>query len=378
MASVNDIRTGFWLDYDKPWATRALLTVSNTQANFIIAAISFLLASLVLPILWRTLVLVLYLIPFTRPSVRTYELQQRRIILRNAKSPDGALLALAKAFWSWRKGSAKIWRRSPFQFLMLLSLTIASVAVIGAFGIFIPSQFSTDTTNDIIVLAKRGSCGFLRVLNNAPQVDAAAASASRDLDETAYARSYAAQFYGGEPGVSEIQSPYAVLSLPFTVDTAAPCPFREEMCLLGSDASISFDTGLIDSHKHLGINAREEDRIQYRWKSTCTPLRLDGLVSVTEEGRRDGLRICEDQPLADFYLGRQENNNYTFSWMGHNEVTRIGYQVQYAHARLPVPSLFFAQLTPLSPGQPRHTGASAMRETFRGFRYLPSIGPTPT
>ena len=343
---MDEVKIGFWSDYDKPWASRTILTLTNTQAGYIIAAISFLLASVILPILWRILVLGIYLSRHTRLSDQTYELKQRRILLRNAPLPGGAILALTEAFWDWSQGSATNLQRKPseflvlllrsatnlqrkpFQFLFLLVLSTASIVVIGVCGIFVPPLFVSDATGDVIALAKPGSCGFLSLFDSVAEFDEVAASASRELDETVDARGYAAEFYGNESSGRGLQSPFPVLALPYQVDNLSSCPFSEELCLLGSDGSITFDTGLIDSHKHLGINAQAKDRVNYRWKSTCTPLKLDPLVNIVKDGERDGFRISEDAPLFDFYLGPHENQNYTFSWKQLTPANRIGYHVQ--------------------------------------------------
>jgi hypothetical protein len=45
-----------------------------------------------------------------------------------------------------------------------------------------------------------------------------------------------------------------------------PCPFQDEMC---ETPAITLDTGVVDSHIHLGINAAPQDRVQFRKVLSC-------------------------------------------------------------------------------------------------------------
>jgi hypothetical protein len=64
------------------------------------------------------------------------------------------------------------------------------------------------------------------------------------------------------------------LRISFNSTENAPCPFSEEMCNGSLNSSVMFDTGLIDSRDDLGINGRDEDRVQYRRVMTCSPVSI--------------------------------------------------------------------------------------------------------
>jgi hypothetical protein len=323
MSESVGIRTGFWIDEDKPWFSSILLTIPNTKANFLIAAISFLLASLVLPLIWKTLILILYISTHTRPSARTLELDQQRVLFRNARSSTNAVTALVISFWHWRRARSGIPRRETLQFSVLLALATTSVIVLGIGGIFVPSLFASDATDDVTVLAKPGSCGFLKLPDGTAEIVEVPAVASRELDETTFARRYASQFYGGQFMAERIQSMFPVLSLPYTTKVSAPCPFDSQMCFPGSGSSISFDTGLLDSHEHLGINARKKDRVRYRWKSTCTPLKLsENMYKIKNESESKGTVL-----RVNFTLGPSSGHDYTFSWTFSDIENPVGYHV---------------------------------------------------
>lgn len=324
MSANVDISIGFWIDEDKPWFSKVLLTIPNTEANFLIAAISFLLASFILPLVWKTLILVLYISRYTRPSALTHELEQQRILFRNSRSSANAAIGLTTAFWHWRRRTPGAPWREISQFSALLVLAAICVIVLGICGIYVPSLFASDAADNVTVLAKPRSCGLLKLHDATAEIAEVSSVASRELDETIFARRYAAQFYGNDSVAERMQSTFAIPSLPFRTDNSAPCPFDAQMCFTGPGESISFDTGLLDSHKHLGINARKKDRVQYRWKAACAPLKLnETMFNVTEEGGTN-----TTTKYAEFSLGPNENNTFTFSWRFRDPENRIGYQVQ--------------------------------------------------
>jgi hypothetical protein len=60
-----------------------------------------------------------------------------------------------------------------------------------------------------------------------------------------------------------------------TIDTTAGCPFEEEMCKTHTD-NIILDSGYINSHDHLGINAPNDERFLLRTRLQCAPLVTQG------------------------------------------------------------------------------------------------------
>lgn len=67
-------------------------------------------------------------------------------------------------------------------------------------------------------------------------------------------------------------------NLPAMVDNQAPCPFQDGICRSNS-SNIRLDTGLIDIMDDLGINAPDDERIQFRTVLHCAPLETRGYSS---------------------------------------------------------------------------------------------------
>ncbi|KAH8893024.1 hypothetical protein GQ53DRAFT_861396 [Thozetella sp. PMI_491] len=66
--------------------------------------------------------------------------------------------------------------------------------------------------------------------------------------------------------------------LPMIVDSSASCPFEPSLCRR-PNSSLILDTGLLDSHVHLGLNAPEAERFQYRSVTQCSPLATSGFTT---------------------------------------------------------------------------------------------------
>ncbi|ESU07599.1 hypothetical protein FGSG_02196 [Fusarium graminearum PH-1] len=143
---------------------------------------------------------------------------------------------------------------------------------------------------------------------------------ARDLEETTTARTYARDWYNDGQGNDAIfkvrlQKGLAVESLPYTENTSAECPFADEFCKTGSNGAISFDTGLLDSHVHLGINAPNDERVQYRWRSTCTPIQMNGhqpsLFKLISNATGNVTDMWTVGTLAEIHFGPHGGNSYT-------------------------------------------------------------------
>jgi hypothetical protein len=60
-----------------------------------------------------------------------------------------------------------------------------------------------------------------------------------------------------------------------TINNNADCLFDEEICL-SKTGNLVLDTGFIDNHKYLGLNAPVDSRIQMRTVLQCAPLKTRG------------------------------------------------------------------------------------------------------
>ena len=94
----------------------------------------------------------------------------------------------------------------------------------------------------------------------------------------------------------------------------APCPFAPELC--SSTEAITLDTGYIDSHLNLGINAPESDRVTLRKRVRCAPLESEKYKKEGVNGTYYGNMSNTDNSFTGYYYGknRRVGSPYTYAF----------------------------------------------------------------
>ena len=139
----------------------------------------------------------------------------------------------------------------------------------------IAGVFSSEVTKAAgnSTLIRSSKCGFLAPKLSDP--NSFAGYNALDTNGTLAASTYSRACYGNAH--NELQcNQYVKPHLSWTAKRNATCPFEGDLCFGGPTGSYEMDTGLIDSHDHLGINAKKSDRIQYRKITTCSVLNSTG------------------------------------------------------------------------------------------------------
>ena len=318
--SNDQIYTGFWIDHSRSAVTGATLTLSISHANILTSALTFLITTALFGSLWEITIFCLH---FTRtlPYDSTPAIDKQWVIIRNSASPDKASLPLLKSI-SWSHVSSKSSRNG---FILLLPACLLLIMKLSSF--IVPSVIISGSLDDI-ALRNPGVCGF-KLAYDSDESLSFGAGAANELQETMESRRYADERYGNSAITFATEPIFPVDKLPFKIRQKEPCPFAEEMCLLGNKSAISFDTGLLDSHIHLGINAKSSDRIQYRWRSVCTPLSLKGRATVLSNQTYDDILITADEPIIQVNLGNLTSfgKPYTFFYK-RNLLDPPGYQTR--------------------------------------------------
>jgi len=219
--------------------------------------------------------------------------QQVQALLRNRTTP---VSALSDAFWI-----ILAWAQSPHPALrtvlptaLLAGLITAAFAV---FSIFV-SAVATSGESNVSVLARPGqNCGgwdfnwtVTNVLDNS--IPNKIEFLRARVDDTVAARSYATWFYSRDKQqpLAATSSVFPISQLPYEI-SMAPCPFLGQGRCLSNDTTtpnptLVLDTGLLDSHVHLGINAPFKDRSGLRLRMECSP--IDIRDAYRPVGEQDG------------------------------------------------------------------------------------------
>lgn len=84
------------------------------------------------------------------------------------------------------------------------------------------------------------------------------------------------------------------------------------------------DTGLLDSHFVLGLNAKDSERVTVRKVSTCAPLHVSPYGNLSNQTL--GPYVDE---FIQIYIGPiQGSTNWTYEYNKHSLYINIGYDLQ--------------------------------------------------
>ena len=172
------------------------------------------------------------------------------------------------------------------------------------------------------MLIRSDNCGFFRFSGT----DSLAFDA-KSLNDTISSAAYARACYGSDTSNLLQCNQYAQPQLKYTADQNASCPFAPGFCR--HNLAYQMDSGHIDSHTALGINARPEDRITYRKVTTCAPIDLANYTEVVNGTKENGLIIGD--VFIDFLYGPvivetdSFFDNFTYRFDTHTARDQIGY-----------------------------------------------------
>ena len=245
------VYTGPWINWSHGPILGSTLTLSTRDGSLLTAFLAM-FVTVTGAAWWR---ISSYLLHQSRAS-QDYQdgvHHQHQAILRNTSGPAGAAWQLVQTMWYWRKNAVRPTLRTlPVLLLALLNLTIFAVA-----GIF-SSEVTKAAGNETLV--RSPNCGYLDIPTDDPKQTA---WNTVELNDTLTATAYQRACYGGKQNTLQCNQ-YAQQSIPWKSNQNATCPFGDDICIYGATAAYEMDTGKLDSHEDLGINARKSHRVQLR------------------------------------------------------------------------------------------------------------------
>ena len=133
-------------------------------------------------------------------------------------------------------------------------------------GVLTPKSCSKAAGNETLI--RSPDCGSLNLTANTDSQQSLAAFNSVDVNDTLAATTYSRACYGGSQSLLQCTQ-YPQQQLPWKITQNATCPFTHDICIDGVSSAYEMDSGPIDSHDALGINAPNSERVQYRKVTTC-------------------------------------------------------------------------------------------------------------
>lgn len=91
------------------------------------------------------------------------------------------------------------------------------------------------------------------------------------------------------------------------------------------------DSGLIDSHEELGINAAKSERVQYCKVTTYSPIHTKGYATNITDTDPNALAYGDSLELY-WYGEIARITNYTFQYNTHSLADKNGYILMYTYA----------------------------------------------
>jgi hypothetical protein len=263
----NTVYLGVWTNWSRGKVLGSTLTLSKDHGNLLIAFISFFIA-LVSSRFWKILCLLLHRWYSTHEPQDAIH-HQRQVILRNSSSPEAGLVSFVQLFSAWRHTTIERLFRIIIPSVFALG-SLAAFTVAGGFS----SSISTSTGDE--VLLSGANCGIFIADGTQTWLVAANSLTATKMNNAA---NYAQQCYNTTNSGALDCNKFVINHLPeATLDKAAQCPFDSSICQT-ERSNIRLDTGYIDSHEHLGLNAPADQRIEWRYVLQCAPLQTENYTT---------------------------------------------------------------------------------------------------
>jgi len=259
------VKRGYWVNRSHgPIMGQTITTDAKTGG--VIVALLAVITSLGMTHLWHLLTFIYHQ---TRAKGRPRDglFRHQQAMLRTLPTPSALIAESTKLWLAWRRVSDKALSRS------IGHISVALIFVIGSLAASIFSS-SIVTSSNLEVLVKSGNCGRFS--------DNASVPLSYRANLSAGAESYARDCY--PPNFMPSRCNVFIRPSILFKSEMVQCPFQEKIC---RTQGLSLDSGLLDLNDAFGLNLADADRLQYRRKSVCAVLSLDGYTRVEDLTKKD-------------------------------------------------------------------------------------------
>ncbi|KAL7774346.1 hypothetical protein CFE70_005258 [Pyrenophora teres f. teres 0-1] len=198
------------------------------------------------------------------PQNATYH--QRQAILRNSGTSGAAAWKFFLLTWAWRKTN---WGASVKTTLLPFMVSLISFCAFAAAGIF-SSQVATSRGGQVLLVGDK--CASYNTSLITPQNQGSFQSwVASSIRSSA---NYESSCYSGNASTYSCNN-FVKKKLPFTSTSGIPCPFPGKNMCRAPNQGLRMDTGFLDSHDDLGMNAPPSERFLYRAFYDCAPVNTE-------------------------------------------------------------------------------------------------------
>ncbi|KAH7304106.1 hypothetical protein BKA65DRAFT_362451, partial [Rhexocercosporidium sp. MPI-PUGE-AT-0058] len=316
------IYTGPWIYQSRGKILGATITLSTIQAGFLLSGITF-LVGLAGNAAWGISKYIFHQLSSTRDPKHA-KFRQQQAILKNSGTATNSAWKFLIQIWAWRKyKKTRTWR--------LRTLGLLSAAVFISIGFGVASIFCSRVLGSSIdyFLVQSPSCGawLFDTSNAETKLNLSIQSQSKMLSDASSAADYARTCYNTTNLSGRQCGVFPTSQIEWSTNLNASCPFKNGTCAFSDTAAYQMDTGYLDSHEVLGINAKPDERIAVRKVATCAPIRAHPYM------KDDNITVPGEEtinPSIRFEMGAllNETGNTTFEYNLLSRYCQIGPDLQ--------------------------------------------------
>lgn len=287
------VRRGFWVNEARGSVMGQVIT-TDARTGTIIVALLALLTSLGMSHLWNLLTFAWHQ---SRANGRERDalFRQQQVLLRTLPSPSALVADSMKLGFAWRRTMKKSWQRSsvPALIALLYTFTTMATSVLSSY---------VAVSSDVEVLVNSPHCAMLNATLSQENY-------IQTLEPAVNA--YASDCYqnGSLPNICNI---FSRPSVAFSTKTTS-CPFKDNIC---SGMAVEMDSGFLDVAESFGLNIAKGDNVQYRKRSVCSMLSLEGRESIINGSEVDprlvGRMALPGETYAVYEFGGPNGTGYMF------------------------------------------------------------------
>lgn len=290
------IHTGFWIDWSQGRILGSTITLTSRNGAMLVAFLA-LFVSFVGTSIWRILCYGLHL-HYSREAAQDGLYHQRQAILRNSANGTSGTWSLVQVLWAWNREKAA---GRPYQrILPALGLAICCICAAGVAGTF-SSRVTTAMGNNVLLADPNCT---ISTDDSEAIADNIRLILAHMNEQGAQWTNWAERCYTNSTSYGNCKQ-FVKDKLQPTITRNASCPFPGDVChTINGSGSMILDTGLLNSHDDLGINAPEDERILYRQLTSCAPL-------VTEDYQEEGATPGGVSVMGYYYGNSSTRANHT-------------------------------------------------------------------
>ena len=307
LTTESSIYIGPWINWSRGLILGSTITLSQRHAGLLTAFLGIFVTAAGASC-WRILSFAIHQFRAGEASPsQDGLLHQQQVVFRNHSTSGGAAWQLSQLMWYWRKLPV----RAILRTLPLIALALCNMALFAVAGVF-SSEVTKAAGNETLV--RSSNCGFIMSDTSLPSTSHAliAAINAKDVNDTLVASTYSRACYDDNEKSPQCNQ-FAQPRIPWKAKVNASCPFASELCLEGPMSAYEMDTGLVDSHEMLGINAPRRNRMQYRKVTSCSPIQAESYVWKFNDTNPD--HIAYGATFLRYAFGEVGSpSNYTFQY----------------------------------------------------------------